>query len=150
MSDATFAKMEALPPKRTAAEHFALAGADSCAVSVLPDGFVLVGGKGGDCLMSLQEWDRYRGLARRWFATPRDLAGVQVQGLQIPWHVALDAARVAAEQVRDLIRSAQQTLSVEDYGDALEGARRRQESLLQHLHTLEEQLKLKQEGGATR
>lgn len=147
MSDATFAKMEALPPKRTAEEHFAVAGSDSCAVSVLPGGLVLVGGKGGDCLMTAPEWDRYRLLARRWFETPRDQAGVQVRGLRVPWHVTLDAARAAAVQVRDLIRAAQQTLSVEDYGDALEGARRRQGDLLQQLQALEEEIQRSLEGG---
>lgn len=150
MSEAIVVSPAPLPPIRTAAEHFALAGADSCAVSILPNGLVLVGGKGGDCVMSVDHWERYRTMARRWFATPRDQAGVQVQGLHIPWHVSLGAAKAEAEQVRDLLNTAQQTLSVEDYGDALEGARRKQARLLQHLQALEAQLKQTLEGGAAR
>lgn len=59
-------------PVRTAEQQFAAAGADSCAVCILPNGHVLVGGKGGDTLMELTQWNSYVLMARRWLATPVD------------------------------------------------------------------------------
>lgn len=61
-------------PVRTAEAQLGLAGADSCLLSLVEPGRALVSGKGGDCVMTLDQWTRYTLMAREWEQAPKDAA----------------------------------------------------------------------------
>lgn len=131
-------------PLRTARELFEAAGHESMLIEEYPGtALVVVGGKGGTCIMLSDEWHEYRRICALWFEGPKDMDGADPFGAALFFHPGLtddqDAAqRVPTEdlrriieacrkrmgEVRALVESVNTTLSVEDYGDALTGALR--------------------------
>lgn len=92
-------------PVRTAEIQLALAGADSCLLSLVEPGRALVSGKGGDCVMTLDQWTRYTLLAREWQQAPKDAAdgdaGLMQPRPRTPWERAfasLDRLVLAGKQ----------------------------------------------------
>lgn len=106
MSEASLLRMPpGKLPVRTAEIQLALAGADSCLLSLVEPGRALVSGKGGDCVMTLDQWTRYTLMAREWQQAPKDAAdgdaGLMQPRPRTPWERAfasLDRLVLAGKQ----------------------------------------------------
>lgn len=130
-------------PVRRAAEQYLVAGANCALVSIDAETcLVKVAGRGGEALMPASEWEIYKRLCQ---AAEDPFANVPQGGLCLPLetedllHITTGLA-VNAKEVLDLINGAARTLSVEDYGDALQGASRRQVEILGCLRQLQVRL----------
>lgn len=141
--------LKQLLPVRTAETQFALAGIESALTAIqMETALVLVGGKGGLCLMTQEEWHAYRHLCERWSLQQADSPEAasawadMPQGNPVPNRE--DRGRILRSlgqelaQIRELVRSAQTTLSIDDYGDALAGAERRLGQCLECVNGLQE------------
>lgn len=121
-------------PMRTAAEHFRIAGANSfCYATLDTEGLVFVQGKGGKAVMREEEWQQYKALC---LAPPHVISmRQQVADDEVPeWEDCAESPYVRAglwglrtmlAEAKACVQSAQRTLSVEDYGEALQAAERR-------------------------
>lgn len=128
-------------PMRTAQLQFELAGCETSLTTINPQTRIAyVDGKAGPACMELAEWERYKVLCATWQASPIDLEGAPVVSMLAV--ESEDAARQISEprigpedlrriyrslriclhEVRACVTSAQHTLSVEDYGEALQAA----------------------------
>lgn len=127
-------------PMRTAAEQWAAAGHQCGVYAVWPEeSIVFIDGKGGRCCMRQADWEAYHELCaaptismravdaeeeRQWDSqTMRQGETPAVEDLQRIY----GALETSLTEVTGLIKSAQGTLCVDDYGDALAGALRRLE-----------------------
>ena len=141
-------------PMRTGEDQWRLAGPETCVGTInAATGHVYVGGKGGDAVLSKEEWKRYELLVARWKAGEVLLLDAPVISMReqtaheddpFPAATGKEQAplrdadvwmilRSCADElklVRGLITRAEQTVNVEDYGDSLAGAGKRLEQLV--------------------
>lgn len=139
-------------PMRTARLQFELAGVETILSTINPQTkLAYVGGRGGPACMELVEWEKYKALCATWQASPLDLEGAPTVSMLVV--ESEEAAREISEQrlepndVRQIYRSlrsnlkeakscvvsARHTLSVEDYGEALEAAEKKLAQALEQL-----------------
>lgn len=129
---------------RTAAELWELAGPDMWLYRWSEDGHALLQGKASDrCAMEAGEFADYQRMRTAWRRAGQDLAGapsISMREVTADEDVdpfaddaesglsREDLGRIYASlgselrQIRELVRSAQTTISIDDYGDALAGA----------------------------
>jgi hypothetical protein len=131
-------------PMRTARLQFELAGVETVLTTINPQSnLAYVGGKGGPACMELQEWEKYKILCATWSAAPLDLEGAPTVSMMLvdseeamrqvsQQRIEPDdlgricrSLRISLKEARECVVSAQRTLSVEDYGEALEAAEKK-------------------------
>lgn len=129
-------------PMRSAQQQFEIAGCETILTRINPHTkLAYVDGKGGPACLSEEQWDQYKVLCATWKASPMDLEGAPVVSMLAVG--SEEAAREISEprigpedlrriyrslrlclqEVRACVTSAQHTLSVEDYGEALQAAK---------------------------
>lgn len=91
---------------RTAEEQFKAAGFETMLVSIA-QGYCYLGGKGGEVMMSAEEWEKYRALCHEELARDVGLALVKVR------------------EVEQIVHGALATLNEEDREDSLKVVRGR-------------------------
>lgn len=128
-------------PMRTAKQQFEIAGVDTILSTINPQTRIAyVGGKGGPACMEEHEWQKYKALCAAWTAVPLDLEGAPtVSMMLVETEEAMrqvgrqriepddllriyQSLRITLQEARACVASAQRTLSVEDYGEALQAA----------------------------
>ncbi len=145
-------------PLRKADEQFRIAGLETMLLTVNAGNRLhYVAGKGGQAVMEEAEWEGYKLLCKRFAQSPMDrhdadpFAGLLEPRLTTEdlWHI-VTALVYEADEVLRLIRGSLTTLSVEDYGDALQGAERRQtrvaDCLLQLMVRLRKEVPMSPQG----
>lgn len=127
-------------PMRNAQQQFELAGCETILTSFNPQTkLAYVDGKGGPACLPEEEWENYKALCAQWKATPVDLQGSGISMLVVESAGAAKevsrqrvqpkdlrriyrSLRITLQEASACVTSAQHTLSVEDYGEALQAA----------------------------
>lgn len=127
-------------PMRTAEEHHRIAGANSfCYATLDAEGLVFVQGQGGRAVMREDEWQRYKALcaapASPVISMRQQMADEECSLFSAPPSLCshLRSLRLLLTEAKGCVASARRTLSVEDYGEALQAAEARLDSGLGQL-----------------